>query len=212
MAIPSKVTGAGNTSVATNVFRVTFSEATSDAPLLKAWDDANLNTILNEVFVGTAVNTNLPMINAVATTNSAPSSSWKPAGVTAGGAVINKLKGNTNYVNLHTGALTGGQEVKWNMCWEVPSDATVPQTGTNTMDAVILLEFTSAGTPPVLTWEFNDSSAGGTEGTPVWQAFTAGASGDFIIPTDAGVVAPNLVLHKPASSTLDAPEVWVSST
>jgi len=40
MAIPLKVTGAGNNSTARNCYKVTFTQALSSAPIYKAWDNS----------------------------------------------------------------------------------------------------------------------------------------------------------------------------
>src|SRR6266403_959451 len=99
MAIPSNVVGAGNNSSAVNPFKVTFSNALSASPTLESWDDSTFVTTIKEQFVGTGANGNIPYVSAVATTQGAPSSNWKPASPTAGGAIANRLKGTTNFVN-----------------------------------------------------------------------------------------------------------------
>ena len=214
MSVPGQVKGAGNNSAAQNVIKVVFSEATADVPLLKAWDDTNLNSILHEIFTGTTGNGSKPILSAVATTDGAPASAWKPSTPVAGGATINRLKGNTNFVNLSAAAIIQGGSVRYNLCWEMPNDVTVPQDpdAEKCMDLVFIIEFTASGLTPTLTWYFNDENAGGTEAVPVWTQMTAGASGYFFIPTDAGVSSPNLTLHKPQSGTQDNPELWISST
>src|SRR3989304_2653063 len=116
MAIPNKATGAGTGSTAQNVFRITFSQALSAVPTLEAWDNSNFNTTTLEIFTGTAVNGTKPMLSAVSTTNGAPTSSWKPTTAAAGGATINRLKGNTNYVNLAAAAPGAGDTVRFNLC------------------------------------------------------------------------------------------------
>ena len=206
MAVPSKVSGGGNNSTNRNVLRIKFSEATSNVPELHAWDDFNLSSITHEIFTGTTGNSNLPMLCAVATTDAAPgASNWKPAGVTAGGATINRLKGNDSFVNLASAAVAALDSVLFNVCWEIPSDASVPAD----LDNVLAVSFTYSGAAPVLTWYFNDVDDGGTEGTPVWTVLTPGSTGDKLAAADAGVSAPNIVVHRPAAGVIDAPEVWV---
>lgn len=207
MAIPSKAIGAGNGSTAQNVFRIVFSQTLSANPTLEAWDSSAFSAVTKEMFVGTVVNGNLPFLSAVATTDAAPTSNWKPASVAAGGATANRLKGTTNYVNLSTTAPTAGQAVRFNLCWEIPSDATVPST--STMNGVLACRFSYSGATPALTWQYNDA---GTEGAPVWTTITPGAAGSFIRPANSGVTSANVVVTKPASATLDAPEVWITST
>jgi len=207
MTMPGQVKGAGNNSVAQNVISVTFSQATSDIPTLEAWDDFNTNSILHEIFTGTVGNGNIPILSAVATTDGAPVAAWKPAAPSAGGATINRLMGSTNYVNLAAAPITLGNSVRFNLCWEVPYDASVPAD----MDCVFAIRYSYSGAPPVLTWEFNDEDAGGTEGVPVWTGITPGVAGNIFRPTDAGVTAGNLVLHKPPASTIDNPELWIDT-
>lgn len=210
MAIPSKVTGAGNASSAQNVFRVVFSQALSGSPTLEAWDDSTFSTTNKEMFAGTAVNGNKPFLSAVGTTDAAPITNWKPASPTAGGATINRLKGLTNYVTLSVAAPGVGGAVRFNLCWELPSDASVPST--NTLNGVLAIRFSYSGATPTLTWQFNDNVAGGTEGAPVWTSITPGAAGNFVKPADAGSVIATLAVTKPTSGTLDAAEVWVTAT
>lgn len=208
MAIPSKIVGAANNSTAQNVIKVTFSEATSNVPTLEAWDDFSFNAVTHEIFTGTTGNTNLPMLSAVATTVGAPASDWVPASVVAGGATINRLKGDVNYVNLSAAALLALDSVLFNLCWTIPFDAAIP----SDMEAVLVLRFEYTGAAPVLTWEFNDDDGGGTEGTPVWTTITAGTSGHRIVPTDAGATSGTLILHRPVSGVIDCGEVWVTTT
>jgi len=210
MSVPSKVVGAGNASSAQNVFKVTFSQALASVPTLEAWDDATFATVAKEMFAGTAVNGNIPFLSAVATSNGAPASNWKPASPGAGGATANRLKGTTNYVNLAAAAPGAGGYVRFNLCWEIPSDASVPST--NTMNGVLAIRFAYSGATPSLTWQFNDSGAGGTEGAPSWTTITPGAAGHVIRPADASATSANLVLTKPTSSTLDAATVWVAAS
>lgn len=206
MAIPNKATGAGTGSTAQNVFRITFSQALSAVPTLEAWDDLNFNTVAKQIFTGTTVNGSIPMLSAVATTNAAPVSAWKPAGVTVGGATINRMKGNTNYVNLAAAAPGAGDIVRFNLCLEVPSDATVPSV--TSLAHVVAVRYQYTGTAPTLTWAFND---GGTEATPVWTTFTSGGAGNSIKYGDAGVAPSNIFVTRPASGVINAAEDWVTA-
>lgn len=210
MAIPSRVQGAGNNSTAQNVFRITFSQALSAPPTLESWDDSTFSATTKEMFAGTTVNGNIPFLSAVATTDGAPASAWKPAAPTAGGAVANRLKGTTNFVDLSVAAPGAGGTVRFNLVWEIPSDATVP--ATNTLNGVLAVRFSFSGADPTLTWAYNDADAGGTEGAPVFTVITPGASGNFIRPADAGATSASVVFTKPTSGVADSPEVWVTST
>lgn len=209
MSIPSKVVGAANNSTARNVFKVTFSQNTTNIPTLRAWDDYTFSTTANEVFAGTTGNGSLSMIGAIATTPglTAPASDWMPTSPTAGGAQANRLKGSTNYVNLDSAAIDIGVRayVTFNLNWEIPSDAAIPAD----MALVFVINFTYSGAAPVLTWAFNDSVGGGTEGTPVWTSMTPGVAGNKIKPADAGVTYPSIIIHRPLSGVVDSGEVWV---
>ena len=207
MSIPSEVKGAGNNSTAQNVLRVQFSEALAEPPKLEAWDDFNVNSTDHEIFTGTAGNGNKPMLCAVATTDNPPSNAdWKPANATAGGATANRLKGSDSYVNLSAAAPGQNESVRFNLCWEIPYDASVPAD----LDCVIFVRYSYSGAAPTLTWYFNDASAGGTEDTPVWTQLTPGSSGNTLKPADANCSSDNIVLHKPAEGTLDNPALWVT--
>lgn len=209
MSIPSNATGAGNNSSAVNVFQIIFSQALSAPPTLEAWDDATFSTTIKEMFAGTVVNGHIPYLSAVATTNTAPVSNWKP-GVIAGGAVANRLLGDTNFVILSTASPTAGGAVKWNLNWEIPSDATVPSI--NTTNGVLACRFSFAGATPTLTWQFNDFSAGGTDGAPQWTTLSPGSAGNFFRPADAGSTSANVAITKPGSGVVDSAQVWVTNT
>jgi hypothetical protein len=209
MSIPSAVVGAGNNSSAVNPFNVTFSQALSAIPTLESWDDSTFLTVTKEQFVGTAGNGNIPYVSAVATTGGAPASNWKPASPAAGGATINRLKGTTNFVNLSSSIPGSGGTVKWNLDFEVPSDAAVPSTSTF---GVLAVRFSYSGAAPTLTFQFNDLSAGGTDGAPVNTNITPGSAGNFIRPADAGATSANVVMTKPSSGVLSAATIWVTNT
>ena len=205
MGIPGKVKGAGNGSTARNVFKVTFSAALYEAPKLTAWDGFDINTVLKKIFTGTAGNGNIPMISGAATTDAAPPSNWKPASPVSGGAAINRLKGNENYVVL---SVSGSPDaVRFNLCWDIPADVGAEED----LNSVISVEYAYSSTPPDLAWFFNDEDAGGTEGTPVWTQFSVGSSGSFLKPTDSGVSPPDLVFTLPPSGAKENPELWVDA-
>ena len=210
MAIPGRVAGAGNNSLAVNVIKVVFSEATADIPRLEAWDDYNLNSTSKEIFTGTTGNGNIPMISAVATTDGAPASAdWKPTAPVSGGATANRLKGTDYYVNLASAAVAAGGAVLFNLCWEIPYDITIDPSSSDEHEAVFAIKYSYSGAAPVLTWYFNNADSGGNDSTPVWEELTPGVNGHLFQPTDAGCVYPNLVLHVPPSGTQDNPELWV---
>lgn len=204
MAIPTKIVGAGNNSAATNVIRIVFSEATSSFPKLLAYDNMSFNSTLNQVFTGTAGNGMISMLSAVATTNTPPVAAWKPVAATAGGATINRLKGSTSYVNLSNAIVPQNGSIKFNLCWEIPSDASIPAN----LASVLVIEFNFSGAAPVLTWQINSSSDGGTESVPVWVNFSTGSPGNKFIPADAGSTPSTVTLHRPPTGIADNPELW----
>lgn len=210
MSVPSNAAGASNNSSAQNVFRVVFSQALSAPPTLESWDDSTFSTNTKEMFTGTAGNGGIPYVSAVGTTDTAPTPLWKPVSPAAGGAVANRLKGSTNFVNLTVNTPGVGSAVRFNISWEIPFDATVPST--TTLNGVIAVRYSYSGAAPTLTWQFNDVSAGGTEASPVWTGITPGAAGQFIRPTDAASNSANLVVTKPSSGVVDCGQVWVSNT
>lgn len=208
MSIPTAIVGAGNSSAAQNVFRVTFSQALSSVPTLESWDDATFSTTIREQFTGTPGNGNIPYVSAVATTDSAPATIWKP-GVVAGGAVANRLLGLTNFVNLSIAVPIAGGAVRFNIDFELAVDTSVPATNTF---GVLAVRFAFAGATPSLTWQINDQVAGGTEGAPQWTSLTPGSAGNFIRPADAGANSANPIITKPTSGVASAPAVWATNT
>ena len=209
MSIPSQVENAGNTSTAQNVFRVTFSQALAAPPTIESWDDATFSSTTKEQFAGTSVNGHKPYVSAVATTDAAPASNWKPSSAVGGGATANRLKGTTNYVNASAAAPGSGGTIRFNLDFELPSDMSIPSTS---VFGVLAVRYSYSGTAPTLTWQYNDAGAGGTESVPVWITITPGSSGAFIRPTDAGATPSNLSVTKPSSGVADAAQIWVTNT
>lgn len=209
MPIPSQVAGAGNNSSAQNVFKVTFSQALSAPPTIESWDDSTFSTTIKEQFAGTTTNGNIPYVAAIATTDAAPAASWKPATPTAGGAVANRLKGTSNYVNGGVNIPTAGGAIRFNINFEIPVDCTVPSINTF---GILAIRYSYSGALPSITWQYNDVAAGGTEGAPQWTSISPGAAGNFIRPADAGTTSANVAVTKPTSGVLDAAQVWVTNT
>lgn len=207
MAIPNKATGYGNNSTAQNVFKITFSEALSAAPKYEAWDnsqtfpakDASGSTTAKTIFVGTAGNSNKPMLCLV-DTYSAPSSDWKPASATAGSANPNRLKGTTNYVTAGNTPGAGGA-ITFNMVLEMPYDVTT----SDTFEHILQIRYSYTGSAPTLTWSFNE----GSEGTPTWTTMTPGTHG--IRHCKSGAGAGNYYATVPESGTQDTEEGWVTT-
>lgn len=209
MAIPLSLTGYGNNSTARNVLKIAFSQDCSQAAKYEAYDRSAawpatgaLATVAKKIFVGTAGNSNKPMLSLVDATSSAPSSNWKPASATAGSANPNRLKGQTNYVTSQATPLTT-VPLLFNMVLEVPSDLTPADN--SEMDADLLIRYTYAGSAPTLTWSGNE----GTEGTPSWTTLTPGTHG--IRHASAGAAAPNYYMQIPESGIADSVEGWITT-
>lgn len=207
MAIPAKATGYGNNSTARYVFKLTFSTALSAAPKYEAYDGATFpatgsaTTTTNEVFAGTAGNSNKPMLSLVDTSSGAPSSNWKPSSATAGSANPNRMKGTTNYVTATSTPGAGGA-ITWNEVLEVPSDAAPGSTG---QAHDLLVRYSYTGSAPSLTWAFNE----GSEGSPSWTTMTSSTHGIRHCRTGSGV--GNYLANIPASSTEDTTEGHVTT-
>ena len=212
MSIPSKATGAGNVNAA-EVFKVTFSEALSTAPILEAWDNSETfpavvaegTTTEKEIFTGTAGNGNKPMLAGYIGGKSGsavkPGALWHPAFVTAGAANPNLLVGSTNYVEAgFTPAI--GENFVFNLSLAVPYDATVPSV--SSMSALIQIRYTHTGEAPTVTFAYNE----GAEGTPSYTTITPGTNG--VRFCNAGTVAGDYKLTLPASGIVYAAEEWIT--
>lgn len=206
MSIPGKVCGAGNASGYANVIRITFTgqDFLNNPIVLEAWDDETICTTNNDIFVGTALNGNIPMLSG-AWVNFPLGPNWKPAVPIAGGANPNRIKGSTNYVNIGS---YGMYEFLVNLCWEIPCDIICPAS----LSCILVLKYTYTGPPPVIIWEFNDETDGGEPYSPRWTEIVSGSLGYVFKPTDAGVSPGNLILTRPLSGMLDNPEMWVDSS
>jgi len=211
MAIPFQITGAGNQD-AQYVFRVTFSNGLSTPPYIEAWDNALTfpsktstgTTVANEVFTGTTGNGNIPMLYAVATTSASPRDNWKPTSATAGSDNPNRLMGNTNYVTDPTipGA---GESIYFNLCIEVPYDATVPSA--TSLAHVIQIRYKYSGSVPVVTFAGNE----GTEAIPVWTELVSGTNGIQYCNAGTDWSTGPYKLTLPEAGTIDAPEMGVTT-
>lgn len=209
--IPFKPTGIGQVA-AKNVFKISFSQALSTIPKLKAWDDYNLNTVVNDIFVGTSVNGNLPLIGAVGL-ESAPGASWWPSGLTvnADAGTATRMKGSSGYCKLASVAPEAAGEVFFNLDYKIPSDLQP----SSTVNHVLAVECQYTGATPTIRWYANR----GTEGTPDWIELLPRAQGYQMIsgdteirPTDSGEGydgTQNYKISIPDSSEEFADEIWV---
>lgn len=214
MAIPSKVTGAGNTSTAANVFRITWSTALSAAPVYQMWDnsstypavDAAGSTTAKEAFTGTAGNSSKPMYALVSTSSAGPTSSWLPASATGGSANPNRMKGTTNYVTDPTTPGASGV-TKFNISAEFPSDATVPSS--SSQNILLQVQYQYTGSAPTLTYAYNE----GTEGSPTWTNFTPGTHGIRLVNTGTSAGTYKYTLPTSGVQTVGSTtgELWVTA-
>ena len=206
-----KATGYGNLSTARNVFSVNFSTALSSLVRYGAYDNDHTFPALGAltssgytIFIGTAGNSNKPMIGLIDTTNAAPSSDWFPASATGGSANPNRLKGLTSYVT-QAGAIRDGSSntrITYNMAVEVPSDATT----SSTMSFDLVFFYTYTGAAPDVTHAYNS----GTEGSPTWTTITPGSGHQGVVHTRAGSgVGNGFYANIPASSVEKTAEGWI---
>lgn len=209
MAIPNKATGYGNNSTARNVFRVSFSQDCSQAADYEMYDrtaawpaTGSLTTVAKKIFVGTAGQSNIPMMSLNDATSSGPASAWKPASPTAGSANPNRMKGQTNYVTSQTTPLAA-TPLLFNMVLEVPNDLLATEDSEMYHD--LLVRYWYTGTAPTLTWAFNE----GTEGTPTWTTMTPDTHG--IRHCKSGAGAGDYYATIPESGTEDTQEGWVTT-
>lgn len=87
-----------------NVLRFGFADyGCSDVPILTAWDDYLMATVVKETLAGTTGNGNKSSVCGASTDAGATGDTWATGlAQTPGGALINRLKGDTAYVNLGT--------------------------------------------------------------------------------------------------------------
>jgi len=209
MAIPAKATGYGNNSTARNVFKIAFSQDCSQVAKYEMYDrtaawpaTGTLTTVTKKIFVGTAGQSNIPMMSLVDATSSAPASAWKPASPTAGSANPNRMKGQTNYVSSQA-TPTSSVPLLFNKVLEVPSDLLATEDSEMYHD--LLVRYTYTGAAPTLTWSFNE----GTEATPTWTTMTPGTHG--IRHCKSGAGAGDYYAIIPESGTEDTVEGWVTT-
>lgn len=217
MTIPSQAVGGGPVK-ATKIFKMVFNQALASAPKIEAWDnsstfpskDASGLTTAKEIFTGTTVNGDIPMLaawsgGAESDGNLPANAAWHPASATAGSANPNLLNGGTNYVTCTNTPNLGG-DIVFNLSLKVAYDATVPST--LGMAHVIQVRYTYTGTPPTVTCYYND---GGTEGTPSWTVFTPGTHGIRYCKAGASIGNYEFTLPSVASETKVSPELWVTT-
>lgn len=206
MAIPNKATGYGNNSTARNVLGVQFTvNGLAAPPVYEAYDGGvfpvlgGLTTSLNTILVGTAGNGNESMLCLVDTSAGAPVSAWKTAGQ-AGASNPNRLRGQVSTVTA--GIIpTVGERITYNMAVEIPSDVTT----LSSMTHDLVLRYAYTGVAPSLIWAFNE----GTEGVPVWTAYTPNTHGVRHTQSGSGTGQYNMPI--PVVGTVDTAEGWITA-
>lgn len=177
---PFQPVGIGQ-NAAKNVFKVTFSQDLSTIPKLKAFDDYNMDSVANTLFVGTAANGYKSLIGGIGCTV-APSASWWPSteieGVAVDGASL--LNGNSGFCLLASSTPEADDSVYFNLDYNIPYDLE-PSDNTN---HVVGIEYQYTGTTPTVTWYGND---GGSEGSPSWTQLQPGLKGSAPIDTDTEI-------------------------
>ncbi len=208
MAIPFRPTGIGQ-NAAKEVFRISFDEDLSQIPELHAWDDFNLNTISNDVFLGTTVNGFTPLIGAIGLTV-APSANWYPATPVIAAAVdsASLLIGNDGYILL-TAAPPTATDVFFNFDFSFPDDI-LPG---DSMEFVVEFRFIFTGATPTITFAGND---GGTEGVPIYTNLTTlpgGTAGvaSVLRPSDTGGTGVGDTVTIPTSGEIFPDEIFVTA-
>ncbi len=210
MAVPLKITGAGNQD-ARYVFRVTISEDLMEGPNIEAWDNAGTfpartdpgATVANEIFTGTTENGSIPMLYAIATTDETPGDDWKPTAATAGGATSNRLMGDTSYVTDPT-VPDASEVIYFNLGVEVPYDATIPSAAG--MAHIIQIRMKYSGSQPTATIAANE----GTEASPTWTNITPGTNGIKYCNAGTDWTTGPYKLTLPELGTVDAPEAGIT--
>lgn len=221
-----QLVGAGQVD-AKNVLKFVFNWDTAAAPKLKAWDDYNMDTVANRIFVGTSGNSNKSMIGAIGLT-AGQGANWWVSTYTAGAAVNNAslLKGDTGFVELSDGPLgwesaessqfeessgTGGGTVYANIDFYIPSDVSI----SDSFSFVLAVEYEYTGDEPVVTAYGNK----GTEGVPDWVQLTmqekevapVANTTTEIKPCDSGEGGNGTETYywtKPASGQAHPDEIW----
>lgn len=182
---PFQPVGIGGNSNAINVFRITFSQALSDIPRLRAWDSYTADSTANTIFGGT-VFFPYPFIAAVGEV--APGvSNWFPATPVPGDTTVgvpNMLKGTTNGAKLASSAPGAGGGVVFNIGYKVPYDVTTLAT----TDHALVCEYQYTGPAPTVSWYANQPP--GIEGSPNWVSIDSLATGASPTPGNITQIRP----------------------
>lgn len=211
MASKGRVAGYGST-VAKNVFKVTFVYPLSSKVHYEAYDNAQtfpqtdtLTTTGNDVFgLGAG---EYPMIALRDTTNgtAGAGTNWFPASPNANTATINFLKGLVYYVTQQGATLSSaGGSITFNMQASIPASA---QTDSS-MQADIVVRYTFTSTTPNVTWWFNSVSDSGTMYVPVWATMIPDSHG--IYHTKIGLTVAPYLANIPETGQEKTLNAWIS--
>jgi len=218
----TKIFGGGkkNTAMA---MKFAFSEDLTNEPQIEAFDNelpdsfpdviAANQTTLNQAFVGTTGNGNLPMFAAAAgglesagdmpPVDGGVDTDWHPTAAIPGGAAVNLLKGLTNFVVADNVPLQN-EEFIFNLSLKIPYDTVI---GDSMFGVAIQLRYRYSGTTPIVTAFYNDAAAG-SESDPSWVEFDLDGS-DGLLFTDDEPAADELSL--PSSGQKIAEELRLYS-
>ncbi len=165
--------------VGQNVLRFGFTvNGCSDIPILTAWDDYNMNTVAKETLVGTTGNGNKSSICGASTDTGATADAWATAlAQTSGGALTNRLKGNTAYVNLGTAAPGIGDYRRFQLAFGVNNDSAPGLTGHDVVLGIKVFYITTD--PPTISLQYNSAAS---EGSPVWVTLQLQVKGNGTPP------------------------------
>jgi hypothetical protein len=204
-----------------HVFRARFNtNPCSDVAQLQAWDDFNPNSVASQMLAGFTANSNESLVAAASTDAAATGASWAPANATAGGALVNRLRGEESYVLLGAAAPGVGDDRLFNLIMGCHADSAIGLGGNTPAFAV--KAFYAAAAPDI---EFYYNRGADDLGAGVgadWILMTSADKGvnmaigvkNAIFAADASGASPASSLSpvtKPGSGEKFAPEHWVQT-
>lgn len=206
-----------------NVFKARFTtNPCSDVPHLQAWDDFNLNSTLQQILAGFTANGNQSLVAAISTDAASSGADWaklNQAGAqVAGGALMNRLRGEESFVVLGVAAPIVNEERRFNLIMGCHQDSAIGVSG-NTPAFAIKTFY--AGAPPGVEFYYNSGNDDlGAGAGAVWNLMTSADKGvsmaigvnNAIYAADASGASPATALSpvtKPGVDEKFAPEHWV---
>jgi hypothetical protein len=193
---PFRPNGIGaDTTNAYNVLKISFDQSLSDIPILTAYDDYNISTVNNTLFIGTVDSGNKPLIAAVSGINGVSSTyfnplsvppGWFPASAYGGNAprgTANFLNGGTDGILLDTTATVSGTGLTFNLGYKIWQDLTTLAT----MSGVVICryQFTGQAAPNVSVY-----GNSGSQGSPSWTLLVPYATGTPPVIGDLTQIRP----------------------